>query len=121
MLPRDTAPRSLLPAPLEHRKPAGYGEDQRQSPERDREGRCRLQSSWGEVFVDQFYTSIEKKVPFIDNLYPQSAAMLWAVRDNPDPQRDLGQRFQPPAYDTSVSSLSQSSGTRRPGGYSAGF
>src|SRR5439155_823290 len=40
-LPRDTAPRSLLPAPLQHRQPAGYGEDQRQSPERNREGRCR--------------------------------------------------------------------------------
>src|SRR5438309_2193417 len=41
MLPRDTAARSLLPAPLQHRQPAGYGEDQRQSPERNREGRCR--------------------------------------------------------------------------------
>jgi UDP-2,3-diacylglucosamine pyrophosphatase LpxH len=57
---------------------------------RDRDGRCRLQSSWGEVFVDQFYTEVERKVPFIDNLYPQSAAILWAMRDNPDPQRDAG-------------------------------
>jgi UDP-2,3-diacylglucosamine pyrophosphatase LpxH len=57
---------------------------------RDRDGACRLQSSWGEVFVDQFYTDIERKVPFIDNLYPQSAAILWAMRDNPDPQRDVG-------------------------------
>ena len=57
---------------------------------RDREGRCRLQSSWGEVFVDQFYTDVERQVPFIDNLYPESAAILWAVRDNPDPQRDVG-------------------------------
>ena len=57
---------------------------------RDRDGRCRLQSSWGEVFVDQFYTDVERKVPFIDNLYPQSAAILWAMRDNPDPQRDAG-------------------------------
>jgi UDP-2,3-diacylglucosamine pyrophosphatase LpxH len=57
---------------------------------RDREGKCRLQSNWGEIFVDQFYTDIEKKLPFIDNLYPQSAAMLWAVRDNPDPERDVG-------------------------------
>ena len=53
---------------------------------RDRDGKCRLQSSWGEVFVDQFYTDVERKVPFIDNLYPQSAAILWAMRDNPDPQ-----------------------------------
>jgi UDP-2,3-diacylglucosamine pyrophosphatase LpxH len=57
---------------------------------RDRDGKCRLQSSWGEVFVDQFYTDVERKVPFIDNLYPQSAAILWAMRDNPDPQRDAG-------------------------------
>jgi UDP-2,3-diacylglucosamine pyrophosphatase LpxH len=57
---------------------------------RDRDGTCRLQSSWGEVFVDQFYTDVERKVPFIDNLYPQSAAILWAMRDNPDPQRDAG-------------------------------
>jgi UDP-2,3-diacylglucosamine pyrophosphatase LpxH len=57
---------------------------------RDRDGTCRLQSSWGEVFVDQFYTDVERKVPFIDNLYPQSAAILWAMRDNPDPQRDGG-------------------------------
>lgn len=57
---------------------------------RDRDGTCRVQSSWGEVFVDQFYTDVERKVPFIDNLYPQSAAILWAMRDNPDPQRDAG-------------------------------
>src|SRR6188768_4283315 len=57
---------------------------------RDRDGTCRRQSSWGEVFVDQFYTDVERQVPFIDNLYPQSAAVLWAMRDNPDPQRDTG-------------------------------
>nr|MBA2543619.1 metallophosphoesterase [Deltaproteobacteria bacterium] len=57
---------------------------------RDREGRCRLQSSWGEIFVDAFYTETERQIPFIDNLYPESAAILWAVRENPDPKRDLG-------------------------------
>jgi len=57
---------------------------------RDRDGRCRLQSSWGQVFVDQFYTETERQLPFIDNLYPESAAILWAMRDNPDPQRDVG-------------------------------
>jgi hypothetical protein len=57
---------------------------------RDREGRCRLQSSWGEIFVDAFYTETERQIPFIDNLYPESAAILWAVRDNPDPKRDVG-------------------------------
>ena len=40
--------------------------------------------------MDQFYTDVERKVPFIDNLYPESAAILWAMRDNPDPQRDAG-------------------------------
>ena len=57
---------------------------------RDRDGACRLQASWGEIFVDQFYTDVERRLPFIDNLYPQSAAILWAMRDNPDPQRDAG-------------------------------
>lgn len=57
---------------------------------RDRDGRCRLQSSWGEVFVDAFYTETERQIPFIDNLYPESAAILWAMKDNPDPKRDIG-------------------------------
>jgi UDP-2,3-diacylglucosamine pyrophosphatase LpxH len=57
---------------------------------RDRDGRCRLQSSWGEIFVDQFYTEAERQIPFIDNLYPESAAILWALRADPQPQRDLG-------------------------------
>ncbi len=57
---------------------------------RDRDGRCRLQSSWGEVFVDAFYTETERQIPFIDNLYPESAAILWAMKDNPDPERDVG-------------------------------
>src|SRR6187551_3458612 len=49
---------------------------------RGRDGACRLQASWGEIFVDQFYTDVERQLPFIDNLYPQSAAILWAMRDN---------------------------------------
>lgn len=57
---------------------------------RDRDGRCRLQTSWGEVFVDRFYTETERQIPFIDNLYPESAAILWTLRDNPDTARDLG-------------------------------
>lgn len=57
---------------------------------RDAQGRCRLQSSWGEVFVDAFYTETERQLPFIDNLYPESAAILWAMKDNPDPARDIG-------------------------------
>lgn len=57
---------------------------------RDSSGRCRLQSNWGEVFVDLFYTETERQLPFIDNLYPEKAAILWAVRDNPDLARDLG-------------------------------
>lgn len=61
---------------------------------RDREGRCRLETNWGEVFVDRFYTETERQLPFIDNLYPESAAILWALRDNPDPQRDLGAAYR---------------------------
>lgn len=57
---------------------------------RDATGRCRLQSNWGEVFVDLFYTETERQVPFIDNLYPENAAVLWTVRDNPDLARDIG-------------------------------
>lgn len=57
---------------------------------RDTTGRCRLQSNWGEVFVDLFYTETERQVPFIDNLYPEKAAVLWALRDNHDLARDLG-------------------------------
>jgi UDP-2,3-diacylglucosamine pyrophosphatase LpxH len=57
---------------------------------RDRDGRCRLQSSWGEVFVDRFYTETERQLPFIDNLYPVSAGVLWGMKDEPEPARDLG-------------------------------
>jgi hypothetical protein len=57
---------------------------------RDRDGTCRLQSSWGEVFVDRFYTETERQLPFIDNLYPVSAGVLWGMKDEPEPARDLG-------------------------------
>lgn len=57
---------------------------------RDRDGRCRLQTNWGEVFVDIFYTETERQLPFIDNLSPESAGIIWGVRDNPDLARDLG-------------------------------
>lgn len=57
---------------------------------RDRDGRCRLQASWGQIFVDQFYTDTEREIPFIDNLYPESAAILWAVRADPQAHRGLG-------------------------------
>jgi UDP-2,3-diacylglucosamine pyrophosphatase LpxH len=45
---------------------------------------CRLQSTWGEVFVDRFYTETERAVPFIDNLQPVSAGVLWTLRSQPD-------------------------------------
>ena len=57
---------------------------------RDQSGRCRLQTNWGEVFVDIFYTETERQIPFIDNLYPEKAGVLWGLRDNPDLARDLG-------------------------------
>src|SRR5262249_13823548 len=55
---------------------------------RDRDGVCRLQSSWGEIFVDQFYTDVERRIPFIDNLYPESAAILWTLREDRQTDRD---------------------------------
>jgi hypothetical protein len=57
---------------------------------RDRDGRCRLQTNWGEIFVDIFYTETERQIPFIDNLYPEKAGALWGLRDNPDLARDVG-------------------------------
>jgi UDP-2,3-diacylglucosamine pyrophosphatase LpxH len=57
---------------------------------RDRDGACRLQSSWGEIFVDRFYTETERQLPFIDNLYPVSAGVLWGMKDEPEPARDVG-------------------------------
>jgi UDP-2,3-diacylglucosamine pyrophosphatase LpxH len=57
---------------------------------RDRDGRCRLQTNWGEVFVDIFYTETERQIPFIDNLYPERAGALWGLRDNPNLARDVG-------------------------------
>ena len=57
---------------------------------RDRDGRCRLQTNWGEVFVDIFYTETERQIPFIDNLSPEKAGVIWALRDNPDLASDLG-------------------------------
>ena len=55
---------------------------------RDRDGTCRVQSSWGEIFVDQFYTDVERRIPFIDNLYPESAAILWTLREDRQTDRD---------------------------------
>jgi UDP-2,3-diacylglucosamine pyrophosphatase LpxH len=57
---------------------------------RDRDGVCRLQTTWGEIFVDKFYTETERELPFIDNLYPVSAGVLWGMRDEPEPARDVG-------------------------------
>lgn len=57
---------------------------------RDRDGRCRLQTNWGEVFVDVFYTETERQIPFIDNLYPERTGALWGLREHPDLSRDVG-------------------------------
>jgi UDP-2,3-diacylglucosamine pyrophosphatase LpxH len=56
----------------------------------DAAGTCRLQTSWGEIFVDKFYTETERQLPFIDNLYPVSAGVLWGMKDEPEPVRDVG-------------------------------
>lgn len=56
----------------------------------DADGRCRLQSNWGEIFVDKFYTDTERELPFIDNLYPVSAGVMWGMKDEPERARDVG-------------------------------
>lgn len=50
----------------------------------DGRGTCRLQSSWGQVFVARFFNRVERRYPFVDNLYPESAALYWGLRDDPD-------------------------------------
>lgn len=49
----------------------------------DREGVCRLQSSWGQVFVAEFFNQLERSYPFVDNLYPESAALIWGMGEEP--------------------------------------
>ena len=56
---------------------------------RDSTGRCRLQSSWGAVFVAHFFNATEREFPFVDNLYPESAAVLWGLRDEPNTGREV--------------------------------
>ena len=46
-------------------------------------GKKRLQTNWGAVFMSRFYNQLEKTKPFIDNLYPELAAIAWALRNEP--------------------------------------
>ncbi len=50
----------------------------------DARGTCRLLASWGQVFVSRFFNATEQRFPFVDNLYPESATLLWALEDEPD-------------------------------------
>ena len=61
----------------------------------DEQGRCRLAASWGQVFVAKFLGDLEKQFPFVDNLYPESSALLWGVSGEPDVTEPLiaGYRF----------------------------
>lgn len=50
----------------------------------DETGVCRLEKVWGEVFLAEFFNSLEQQYPFVDNLSPESAALIWGVNDEPD-------------------------------------
>ncbi len=50
----------------------------------DETGVCRLEKVWGEVFLAEFFNSLEQLYPFVDNLYPERAALIWGVNDEPD-------------------------------------
>jgi UDP-2,3-diacylglucosamine pyrophosphatase LpxH len=50
----------------------------------DETGVCRLEKVWGEVFLAEFFNSVEQQYPFVDNLSPERAALIWGVKDEPD-------------------------------------
>jgi UDP-2,3-diacylglucosamine pyrophosphatase LpxH len=50
----------------------------------DTQGRCRILASWGEVFVARFFNRTEQRFPFVDNLHPESATLLWALEEEPE-------------------------------------
>ncbi len=50
----------------------------------DETGVCRLEKVWGEVFLAEFFNSLEQQYPFVDNLSPERAALIWGVNDEPD-------------------------------------
>ncbi|HEY4490428.1 MAG TPA: hypothetical protein VI958_00460, partial [Acidobacteriota bacterium] len=41
------------------------------------------ETNWGSIFVAKFYNKLELLRPFIDNLYPELAAMTWAMQNEP--------------------------------------
>jgi len=42
-----------------------------------------LQTNFGSTFMSRFYNQVETSKPFIDNLYPELAAVAWALRSEP--------------------------------------
>jgi len=50
----------------------------------DTQGTCRILASWGEVFVARFFNRTEQRFPFVDNLHPESATLLWALEEEPE-------------------------------------
>jgi UDP-2,3-diacylglucosamine pyrophosphatase LpxH len=44
-------------------------------------GKRRLQTNWGTVFMSRFYNELEEQRPFIDNLYSEKAAIIWALQN----------------------------------------
>lgn len=41
----------------------------------------RLQTNWGTVFMSRFYNRVEEQKPFIDNLTPEVAGIVWALEN----------------------------------------
>ena len=39
--------------------------------------------------MTRFFTATERDYPFVDNLYPESAAVLWGLEDEPDVAREV--------------------------------
>ena len=56
----------------------------------DETGVCRPEKVWGEVFLAEFFNSLEQQYPFVDNLSPERAALIWGLSDEPDTIRVAG-------------------------------
>jgi hypothetical protein len=55
--------------------------------ELDVDGRCRLRPVWGEVFLAEVFNEVERRMPFVDNLSPEGAAVMWGLSEEPDKRR----------------------------------
>ena len=51
------------------------------------DGHCRLRPVWGEVFLAEVFNEVERRMPFVDNLSPEGAAVMWGLSEEPDKRR----------------------------------